>query len=62
MAAALGVKVVGVLSAEEGGPVVVPMRDMAMARMAESAAVQTPVEPGTINVRATVSVTLEVAP
>jgi uncharacterized protein len=60
LAAALGVKVVRVLSADTGEPVIVqPMRRMAMAQMAEARA-PTPVEPGTIQVRATVVVTLEV--
>jgi uncharacterized protein len=60
LAAALGVKVVRVLSADTGDPVIVqPMHRMAMAQMAEARA-PTPVEPGTIQVRATVVVTLEV--
>jgi uncharacterized protein len=62
LASALGLKVVRVLSADTGEPVMVqPMHRMAMARMAEARA-PTPVEPGSIQVRATVVVTLEVAP
>ena len=62
MASALGLKVTRVLSAEEGEPVMVrPMREMAMAAQRADAP-QTPVEPGTIEVRATVTVTVEVAP
>jgi len=59
MAAALGLKVVRVLSAEEGGPPQV-IRPMAMAMKA--AASPTPIESGNIPVQASVTVTLEVAP
>ncbi|HTQ55842.1 MAG TPA: SIMPL domain-containing protein [Bryobacteraceae bacterium] len=59
IAAALGLKVVRVLSAEEGEPQVIrPMPMMAMAGPAQP----TPVEAGNIQVQATVTVTLEVAP
>ena len=60
MAAALGLKVVRVLSAEEGGPpqVIRPMRAMAM--KAEPS--PTPIESGNIQVQASVTLTLEVAP
>lgn len=62
LASALGLKVVRVLSADTGEPVTIqPMHRMAMAQMADSRA-PTPVEPGSIQVRATVVVTLEVAP
>jgi uncharacterized protein YggE len=57
----LGLRVVGVRSADTGeASSVRPLQNgvMAMAR----AAVPTPVEPGNIQVRATVTVTLEVAP
>lgn len=60
MAKALGVRVVRILSAEGGGqPPVHPMRQMGL--MAEAAAVPTPVTPGPIEVRASVTLTLEVA-
>lgn len=59
MAAALGLKVVQVLSAEEGGPPQV-IRPMVMARKA--AASPTPIESGNIQVQASVTVTVEVAP
>jgi len=63
IAAGLGVKIVRVLSAEEGGGIVAPVRDMQMMRMPEAAAsAPTPVEPGTLTVRATVAATFEVAP
>jgi len=60
MAAALGLKVVRVLSAEEGGEpqVIRPMRAMAMG----AAAATTPIESGNIQVQASVTVTVEVGP
>lgn len=61
MAAALGLKVLRVLAAEEGSPQVIrPMRSMAMA--AAPSAPATPIEAGNIQVQATVTVTVEVAP
>jgi hypothetical protein len=63
IAAALGVRIVRVLLAQEeaGGPA--PVQPMfKMARMAESAAAMpTPVAPGTIEVRAGVTLTVEIA-
>ena len=59
LAAALDLKILRVLSVSESGPVVVPVRDVAFAR-AES--VQTPIETGTIEVRASVELLVEVAP
>jgi uncharacterized protein YggE len=60
VAAALGLKVVRVLSAEEGEPQVIrPMRMMAMAPGASAA---TPIESGNIQIQATVTLTVEVAP
>lgn len=60
IAAALGVQILGVLSAEESGapqprPIVMPM-----ARMAEAAA-PTPVAPGTIDIHAAVTLTVEIS-
>ena len=60
LAAALGVKIVRVLSASESGPPVMPVHDVAFAR-AESARVTTPIDPGTVEVRASVSLTVEVS-
>lgn len=57
MAGALNLNMVRVLSVVESSPAVVPMYDVAMAR-AETA--RTPIEPGTIEVRATVTLTVEV--
>jgi len=59
IANALGVKIVRVLSAQEGGePPIRPMM-MGMARM--EAAPATPIEPGTLEVRATVTLQVEVS-
>jgi uncharacterized protein len=59
MAAALGVRVVRVLSAEEGAGQVI--RPMMHAMAARAQAEVTPIEAGDIQVQATVTVTLEVA-
>ncbi len=58
LADALGLKVVRILSVAEGGSPVVPMREVSFAR-ADSGA-STPIEPGTIEVNASVSLTVEV--
>jgi uncharacterized protein len=57
IASALGVRVVRLHSAETSSGVVIPSGPM-MAR----ARVETPIQPGTVDIRATVTVTLEVAP
>lgn len=64
LAAALGLEVVRVQSVGEQGPSVVPIYPMAMGglRMQAAAAPATPVERGTIDVNATVTLTVEVAP
>jgi uncharacterized protein YggE len=64
LAAALGLEVVRVQSVSEQGPSVVPIYPMAMGglRMQAAAAPATPVERGTIDVNATVTLTVEVAP
>ena len=59
LAAALGLKIVRILSVVEAGPVGVPIRDVAFAR-AETTA--TPIEPGTIEVSATVTLRVEIGP
>ncbi len=59
MAVALGLKVVRVLSAEEGEPQAIRP---AMRAMAANAAPATPIESGNIQVQATVTLTVEVAP
>jgi uncharacterized protein YggE len=63
MAAALGLRVVRVHSAETGqASIVRPMQEGAMMRMAAAPVAPTPVEAGNVEVHATVTVTLEVAP
>lgn len=61
MAAALGLKVVRVLRAEEGGAQPRPVYAAGVQARA-APPVQTPVEPGTIEVRATSTLTVEIAP
>lgn len=63
IASALDLRVVRVLRVEEGGPVAVPIVRAAQRPLAEaSARVPTPVEAGTLDVRATITLTVEVAP
>lgn len=57
LAGALSLKIGRVLTVAESSPVVLPVRDVAFAR-AESAS--TPIEPGTIEVRASVTLTVEI--
>jgi uncharacterized protein len=59
---ALGLKIVRVLSAEEGGQQSRLVYAEGMRARAAAPPVQTPVEPGTIEVRATVALTVEIAP
>jgi uncharacterized protein YggE len=61
IASALELKTVRVLSVEEGGPLSRPVYAEGMQARA-AAPVQTPVEPGTIEVRARVTLTVEIAP
>jgi uncharacterized protein YggE len=61
IASALGLKTVRVLSVEEGGPLSRPVYAEGMQARA-AAPVQTPVEPGTIEVRARGTLTVEIAP
>jgi uncharacterized protein YggE len=61
VASALGVKILGILSAEEGAaPRPRPMA-MPMARMAAEAVAPTPVTPGPIDIHATVTLTVEIS-
>ena len=62
LAAAMGLRVIRLVRIEDGEPVrVIPVRaEMMMMKSAD--APQTPVEPGEVQVRATVTVTAEVAP
>ena len=62
IASALGLKIIRVLSAEEGGQLSRPVYIEGMRTRAAAPPVQTPVEPGTLEVRATVTLTVEIAP
>jgi uncharacterized protein len=62
LAAALGLRIIRIASVMEGEPAhVIPMaRERAMTMQSAEAAVPTPVEPGTVDVRATVVLVVEV--
>jgi uncharacterized protein YggE len=62
MASALGLRIVRVLAAEEGGLPPRPVLARTMEARAAPALPETPVEPGTIEVRASVGLTVEIAP
>jgi uncharacterized protein len=59
IASALGVKIVRVLLAEEGGGFPIPLQGREFAQV-DKLAVQTPIEPGTLDIRAIVTITFEV--
>jgi len=59
MAAAMGLQLGKVLSLEQGGPSVIRPAIRQFAANAVTAAAPTPVEPGTVEVRATVTLTVE---
>lgn len=61
LAAALGLKVNRILTVEEGGPVMVPIHEVAFARAA-SASAATQIQPGALEVNANVTLTVEVSP
>jgi uncharacterized protein YggE len=60
LASALGLKVNRILTVEESGPVAVPVRDVMFAR-AESTSAATSIQPGTLEVNASVTLTVEVS-
>jgi uncharacterized protein len=62
LAAALGVKVERVLHAEENSPRVGPLYQPMARAVAASASVPTPVEAGTLDINAEVTLTVEVSP
>jgi uncharacterized protein YggE len=62
IASALELRIVRVLVAEEGGQPTRPVYTAAMPARAGPAPVQTPVEPATLEVHATVTLTVEIAP
>lgn len=59
LASALGLRILRVISVIETSPAVVPVRDAMFAR---TEAASTPIEPGTIEVRATVTLRVEIGP
>jgi uncharacterized protein YggE len=62
IASALGVKIIRVLSAEEaGGPIFRPMDDRMFATAKAEMAPPTPIEAGTLEIRAVVNLTVEVS-
>jgi hypothetical protein len=61
IAAALGLKIVRITSITEGERSIQPVFRQVTAMRAEAAPAQTPVEAGTVDVRSTVSMTVEVA-
>jgi uncharacterized protein YggE len=61
IAASLGLKIVRIASINEGERTVQPIYRQALAARAEAAPAPTPVEPGTVEVRSTVSMTVEVS-
>jgi uncharacterized protein len=62
LAGALGLRIVRVLSVAEQSPTVVPIYPQARQLVMAQAAPATPVEAGTLDVNATVTLTVEVAP
>ena len=60
IAAALGLKIVKIASVVEGERMIQPVFRQAATMRAEAAPAQTPVEPGTVEVRSTVTMTVEV--
>ena len=63
LAQALNLRILRVLTVEESSPGIVPVRThLAMARASASAEVATPVEAGTLDVSALVTLTVEVGP
>jgi uncharacterized protein len=61
IAASLGLKIVKITSVTEGERAIQPIFRQAMAARAEAAPAPTPVEPGTVEIRSTVSMTVEVS-
>lgn len=61
IAASLGLKIVRIASITEGERTIQPIYRQAMSARAEAAQAPTPVEPGTVEVRSTVTLTAEVS-
>lgn len=62
IASALGLKIQRILRVEEGGSIIRPMVEMETLGAMRAQAAPTPIEAGSIDVRATVTLTVEVAP
>lgn len=60
-ASSLGLKIVRIVAVNEGERMVQPVFRQALAARAEAASAPTPIEPGTVEVRSTVSMTVEVS-
>lgn len=60
-ASSLGLRIVRILSVNENERVVQPVFRQAMTARAEAASAPTPIEPGTVEIRSTVSMTVEVS-
>lgn len=60
LASALGVKIIRVLHVVEGGETIIPMRTRQLSMEAKMDAVDTPVEPGTLEIRGSVTLTVEI--
>ena len=61
IASSLGLKIVRITAVNEGERTIQPIYRQAMTARADVAAAPTPVEPGTVDVRSTVSMTVEVS-
>jgi uncharacterized protein len=61
IAASLGLEIVGIASVTEGERAVQPIFRQAMATRADALSAPTPVEPGNVEIRSTVSMTVEVS-
>lgn len=60
-ASSLGLRIVRILAINEGERMVQPVFRQAMTARAEAASTPTPIEPGTVEIRSTVSLTVEIA-
>jgi uncharacterized protein len=60
VAASLGLKIIRISTVTEGERTIQPVFRQVMAARAEAAPVPTPIEPGTVEIRSTVTLTVEV--
>jgi uncharacterized protein len=61
IASSLGLKIVRISAVNEGERAVQPVFRQALAARAEAASAPTPIEPGTVEIRSTVAMTVEVS-